>query len=282
MKQCQIIANSGAGSFSSTALDNACRMLAAAGIEPAVTRCASFEEMTAEAARLAAGKAGIIAAAGGDGTINAVFSGLHQKNASCAIIPLGTANVMAIELGISSAEDGASRIVTGTPRMINAGLVRHSNRESRFFMMAGAGFDGRVVKGVTLEAKKRLGKGAYVSSAINAMRTWESAELLVTADGRQFSCHSLIVTNISHYGGRFKLAQEASLFSPELYLLPFTGSSRSQYFLSAFKLASGISQGFTARSIKIESSKPLQIDGDYLCETPVEISSEPDYAEILI
>ena len=68
---------------------------------------------------------------------------------ACAIIPLGTANVLAMELGITTVADAVQRIWAARFRPLTAGVVSNQQKTSRFFLMAGAGFDGVVIRGVT-------------------------------------------------------------------------------------------------------------------------------------
>lgn len=286
VKGCVVIANKGAGSFSSKRLDAACRRLEASGREIEVIACGDFSEITATAAQLGKAEDGpLIIAAGGDGTINAVFSGLAGCKASCAILPLGTANVLAIELGIKSAEAAVERIIAGNLHPLTAGAICNQQQSSYFFLMAGIGFDGRVVRGVTPALKHRLGKGAYILSALRSLASWESGEMAVTANGLGFSCHSLFVCNAAYYGGPFKLAPGASLFAPAFELIAVTDCSRRGVAaLTAAALSGGKSRAIrrlTASEIRIEGFKPVQIDGDIWGNAPVTIVAEPGYLNLI-
>ena len=287
MKHCTIIANKGAGSFSPMRLDAACHRLHASGREVELVACGDFSEMTTMAAKLAnSAEAPLIVAAGGDGTINAVFSGLVGSNASCAILPLGTANVLAIELGMQTAEAAVERIIAGNFRPLTAGVLRNQQKSSRFFLMAGIGFDGRGVRGVTHALKQRFGKGAYFLSALSNLASWESGELTVTTEERSFTCHSIIVCNAAHYGGAFRLSPEASLFSPTLELIAVTEHTRRGPLTLAAKAllnhsGSAITQ-LSASRIRISGSKPLQADGDDWGDSPVDIYAESNFANIIV
>lgn len=289
MRSCLVIANRGAGSFSPAGLESACTSLGQAGMEVEQLLCNDFGAMTE-----AAGKAGtlpdapLVVAAGGDGTINAVLNGLAGKGATCAILPLGTANVLALEMGLCSVDKAVTRIIAGESRPFTAGLISNGVRCSRFFLMAGVGLDGYIVRGVSRERKKRFGKGAYLISALEHLAGWESGRLRVTTENSEFSCHSLIACNASRYGGPFTLAHGASIFSPGLELVVVTGSSRLAHLqLAKETLLGGKGSGagivrLTAAKIRIEGVKPLQADGDDWGDTPVEIVAEPAYADIIV
>jgi diacylglycerol kinase family enzyme len=287
MRSCVIIANRGAGSFSADRLMEVCRSLRGAGMEVEERYCADFAAMTETARSVSAPTdAPLVIAAGGDGTINAVLNGLAGNRATCAILPLGTANVLALELGLGKMADAVERIIAGASRPFTAGLVGNGERSSRFFLMAGIGLDGRVVRGVTLERKKRFGKGAYLLSTLEQLARWESGQLRVTTEQSEFSCHSLIICNISRYGGPFVLAPGANIFSPGLELVAVTGSSRLAHIgLAGQTLLGGRSDAIvrlTTAKVRIEGVKPLQADGDDWGDSPVEIVAEPDYARIIV
>ncbi len=287
MQPCVIIANRGAGTFSLQKLDSICTLLEKSGRQVERLFCNDFAGMTAAAARVSsAPQAPLVIAAGGDGTINAVFNGLEGNNADCAILPLGTANVLAIELGLKGAEAAVQRIIAGESRPFTAGAIRSAEKSSHFFLMAGAGFDGAVVRGVTNGLKRRFGKGAYLLSALSQLASWERDELRITTEDQQFSCHSIIVCNISHYGGSFRLAPAASIFAPTLELLAVTGLARRNLLSFATHAIGSRSDSsivrFSAKSIVIAGTKPLQVDGDYWGDAPVEISAKSDFARIIV
>lgn len=287
MRRIAVIANRGAGSFSQQQFDMICAQLDAAEVFVQNCFCSDFAEMTEKAHELSSPPdSPIVVAAGGDGTINAVLNGLAGNRATCAILPLGTANVMAIELGVAHTGQAVSRLVSGIPRPFTAGLLKNSAKASRFFLMAGAGFDGHIVRAVSLAEKKRYGKGAYVLSALRSLVSWDSGELRVTTEKEAFSCGSLIVCNASRYGGSFSLAPAANIFSPSFELIAIKRSSRSAAIRAIADAAAGRADTewlhrTTAARIRILGVKPVQADGDDWGDAPVEILAEPNYASIL-
>jgi diacylglycerol kinase family enzyme len=289
MRSCVIIANRGAGSFSAARLAEVSHSLRSAGMAVEERFCNDFAAMTETARNVSSPpESPLVIAAGGDGTINAVLNGLAGNGATCAILPLGTANVLALELGLQSTKTAVERIIAGQPRPFTAGLITSGVRSSRFFLMAGIGLDGFIVRGVTLARKKRFGKGAYLLSALEHLRRWEGGRLRVITPDADFSCHSLVVCNAARYGGPFTLARGASIFSPGLELVAVTGSSRLAHLrLAQETLLGGGDNGggivrLTAQSIRVEGLKPLQADGDDWGDSPVEIVAEPAYGNIIV
>jgi len=200
---------------------------------------------------------------------------------------MGTANVMAIELGLQTEEKAVARIIAGETRPFTAGLLRGASPSSHFCLMAGIGLDGHIVRGVTLARKKRFGKGAYLLSALEHLRTWETDRLRVVTPTADFTCHSIIICNAARYGGHFTLAPSASIFSPTLDLVAVSGNSRMDHLrLAGATLMGGHDRGsgivrMAAERIRIEGIQPLQADGDDWGDTPAEILAEPDYARII-
>jgi len=288
VRQIVIIVNRGAGSFSQKLFDRTCRLLESAGVAVQRCFCSDFAEMTEKAAEISRPPdSPVVVAAGGDGTINAVLNGLAGNSATCAILPMGTANVMALELGIRSSELAAARISTGQPRPFTAGLLQNDIRTSRFFLMAGIGFDGHIVRGVSLREKKLLGKSAYPLSALRSLISWDAGELKVTTETEQFSCGTLIVCNAARYGGSFSLSPSADIFSATFELTAIKGCSRSAAIRAITDAALGradseILHRTTASRIKVTGFKPLQADGDDWGNSPVEIVAEPGYAKMVI
>jgi diacylglycerol kinase family enzyme len=200
---------------------------------------------------------------------------------------MGTANVMALELGISSAAEAARRICSGLPYPFTAGLLQNSQKLSRFFLMAGIGYDGHIVRGVSLKKKKLLGKSAYILSTLQSFVTWDTGELSVTTEKEEFRCGSLIICNASRYGGSFILAPSASIFSPSFVLMAIKGSSRCSALRAVMMTALGCVDSeqlyrTTASRIRVTGLKPVQADGDDWGDTQLDIVAEPDYATILI
>src|SRR5690606_6992959 len=116
------------------------------------------------------GELDVVAAAGGDGTLNEVVNGMRQRaNQSwrLAIIPTGTTNVLATELGCRGrAGTLARRTLRGREQALYPGCINCG----RFLLMAGVCYDAWVVAKVDLALKKKAGKLAYVKSMLQQLR----------------------------------------------------------------------------------------------------------------
>lgn len=238
------------------------------------TTCRGDAERFAAAASLAEFDA--VVAAGGDGTINEVANGLGRHSPPLGIVPLGTANVFASELGLPLSPEAAARaIVEGRPRPVFVGAANGR----RFLQMAGAGFDARVVEGVSGDLKRLLGKGAYVWRTAIELGRYEFQPLRVELDGAPYEAASAIVANGRFYGGRFVAAPCASPERPSFEVVLFRRPGR----IGALRALAALGAGGlgrlpeveikTARRIAIAGpgGAPVQADGDVIGRLPIQI-----------
>ena len=115
----------------------------------------------------------VVAIAGGDGTINEVLNGIDVNAPPVAIIPIGTANVLAAEIGLETKPKViADTITSGCPQPINLGIANGQ----RFAVMASMGFDAEVVSNVNLSLKRYFGKGAYALEALRQLLTYSAPD----------------------------------------------------------------------------------------------------------
>jgi len=105
----------------------------------------------------------MVVAAGGDGTIAEVANGLMGSNTNLGVIPLGTANVLAHELGLPfSPQAVAAALAFGRTCRLWPGQIHNADGARLFVQMLGVGFDAHVVRNLSFPLKRVFGKGAYV------------------------------------------------------------------------------------------------------------------------
>jgi diacylglycerol kinase (ATP) len=222
----------------------------------------------------------IIAAAGGDGTVNEIINGLSGKDIPLGLIPLGTANVLADEIGLGRDIDKAARaLVFGVIKPIRVG--RANGR--RFTMMAGAGFDANVVDSVSLRLKKLIGPLAYVwQSAVQAATDrFESCDVVI--DGRAYKTVSVVACNGRRYGGPFVAAPNASLCDDSFQVLLMNGRG----WLSVLRYGVNLMLGRLTKlsdvqliagrdvTVRGNSKQPVQADGDIVAHLPLTVTIDP-------
>jgi len=234
----------------------------------------------------------VIIAAGGDGTFNEVVNGIAGSEVPMAILPLGTTNVLAKELGIPENVEGAMEVAVGrTPKTVSLGkivITRHSSLVTRHFcLMAGFGFDGEAVFGINETFKKFSGKGAYIYNGIKTLYKFDPGELTFDVDGKSYSGFSAIVGKASRYGGNFRVTPDARLTDPALYICIFKGKKRLDIFRYVIGIATGSHLGFKdveylkAEKIQIDGNAYIQLDGDYFGKTPAKIEVAPDIVRLV-
>ncbi len=285
---CSVIINRLSGTFSEKKADQVKSFLDAKGMNPRLYFIQDLEEATAISRKICSESAApLVIVGGGDGTVNGVINGLSPGAATLAVLPFGTSNVLTRELAINSLDDALQRIERGAARPIAAGLLENEKIRRYFILMAGIGFDGSVVGGVGFREKRLLGKAAYVLSAIRQLAGMDKEMMEVMADGRKYDCHSLIICNASKYAGKFVLAPGANLFEPMFRAICIESPDRRTYLRAAMLLLDGKGlrgpgiRTLTAGEFTISGGKPVQIDGDYLCDSPVRISIVPDFVRLI-
>ena len=218
-----------------------------------------------------------VVAAGGDGTVNEVANGLYGGSRPLAIIPLGTANVLAREIGLPRDPARlAALIAGGEPRPIWPGRVG----ERLFLMMAGCGFDAAVVEAVDPGSKKRFGQLAFVGSILRALLRYRPCELRVCADGVEHRAASIVVAKGQRYAGRFVLAPQARLSEPMLQIVLFRKPGRGAVLRALAMLALGRVHRLPevaiigARTVTLDAATPIpvQADGEIAGHVPVAIA----------
>ncbi|MBA4371632.1 MAG: hypothetical protein C0402_02085 [Thermodesulfovibrio sp.] len=240
-------------------------------------------EAEAFARRAVLKKPHLIIAAGGDGTINEVINGMAFSGVSLGILPLGTTNVLARE--IYPKRDLITilhTLITSQSRPISLGRITCLSKgvfQTRYFcLMAGVGFDGQAVRDVNLKLKKRTGPGAYILSGLHTLLSYAPHELTISLDGQTVCGYAAIIGNISRYGGDFKITPDARIEETSLYVCIFQGKKRSDLLRYVGLMPFG--RHIRARDVlyrRVEEivicgAAPVQIDGDYLCETPATIT----------
>ncbi|BBL78223.1 diacylglycerol kinase [Rubrobacter xylanophilus] len=233
----------------------------------------------------------LVVAAGGDGTINEVINGLHRE-ARLGILPLGTANVLARELGIPlSPERACRRILEGRAVRIDLGVARDaSGAERRFACMAGIGFDASVVLEVTPGIKRRLRRTAFALMAFKVFLTSEIPPFEVSCGGERRRARFAIVANGHNYGGDFWSAEHASLTNGrlEVVLVERVRSLLRPDILATILAKRPLSRRMPSVSVPGVEARPLggspvpvQLDGEAWGRLPMSFRIEPSALTVL-
>src|SRR4051812_15284390 len=149
-------------------VESAAGVLQAAGVDVRLVPTTARGSAAQQARELAAEGFDVIFACGGDGTMHDILQGMIGTGAALGLIPLGSGNVLAHDLGMPMEAAAAARVqLDWEPRSLCGGRVEYTNKsgglESRYFATTvGIGWDAEMLYRVTVEAKSRLGLLAYV------------------------------------------------------------------------------------------------------------------------
>ena len=191
-----------------------------------------------------------VLACGGDGTMNEILQALVDTDAALGVIPAGTVNVLARDLGIPFTAQGAARtLIASVPCRLPVGRIdfttRSGARETRYFtVMAGVGVDAQLPYRVDLALKKRIGILAYVVESLRIVFRLDFAPQLITftdAAGQQRRelASEILASRVSAFANiphSFSFTPEARLTSEHFELLMFK-SWRAWPYLRYFTAA---------------------------------------------
>jgi diacylglycerol kinase (ATP) len=237
------------------------------------------------ATELAAGAGDrLVVAAGGDGTVNEVINGL-TPGATLGIIPLGTANVLARELGLPlDAKAAVGRISEGGETRVDVGVaIDEAGKERRFACMAGVGFDAKVVGEVTPRQKRYLRGLAFQVVAFKVLFGNRFPPVRISAGDDVHVARFAIVANGHYYGGDYRVTGPGLLTSGKLetVLVERVGHLlRPDVFWGILfrRPLNRAMDSFEATEVHIDSPGahvPVQIDGELWGELPMSFRVEP-------
>jgi YegS/Rv2252/BmrU family lipid kinase len=295
IRKATLISNPKTGRYASRRLrpiEELASNLESLGIAVDLKLTAGPGEATQFAAKAARNGSSDIIVAGGDGTINEAIQGLAGTKARLAIIPRGTANVLARELGLPLDEAQAVAVAAqGKTRKIYLGLaIDETTNESRHFvLMAGIGLDASVVRRVQPSLKKRIGKGAFWISGLSHLATWNPRPFTLEIDGVEYTATFATVGKSAKYGGDLAITPGARLDQPDFEVCIIQTASRLRYLhLLSYALRDGMPrdnpevQFVKAVTVKAHGEAQVQVDGELIGHLPMRFEIAPHSLEVIV
>lgn len=236
----------------------------------------------------------IVAAYGGDGTVMEVASGLIGTGVPLAIFPGGTANVMSLELGISSdlAEAGAMVCREECARVpIDMGQL---DDDRYFILRVGIGLEADMVEGADRDLKDRLGTLAYALSALQALRNQTISRYTLTIDGQRFEYEgaACLICNSGNLGGAGIVLSSAvsvrdgllDVFVLRQTDLPSLLTIARDVLLTPGDPNTPALQHIQGREITVlaEPNQSVQADGEVLEQTPLTARVLPGVIQVIV
>lgn len=264
------------------------------------TTCAGSATELARAA--AKNGCGMLVVCGGDGTINEVVNGIAGTDAPLAVLPAGTANILAKELRIPWSIPSAARLIAhGKLARIALGHAKWQQVQKagtaipveRYFLcVAGAGPDGSIVHGIDVARKLRIGILAYWLEGFRQFFTYRFPLFRIESLETQMSASLIVVGRTKYYGGPFQVTTGASLFDNQFEIVAYAGRSRFRVltclpaiWLGRLHRVRGIHYWKTTQLAckPMEGSEVFsQLDGEPASALPVEFRVVPDALTLVI
>jgi diacylglycerol kinase (ATP) len=231
-------------------------------------------------------------AAGGDGTINEVANGLVHSSVPLSIMPGGTANVLAEEMGMGAQMvRAAERTRDLEPHRVSMGLLCSESEFRHFLLMAGAGLDAMIVYKIDATMKARFGKAAYWLGGFSQLGR-ALPEFDAHVNGSGIRCSFALASRVRNYGGDLWIARGASLFSDHFELILFEGAHSLPYMKYFFGILTGrLAQMNGVSVVKTDSvrldsaSDPgiyIHVDGEYAGRLPCTLQIVPRALTLLV
>jgi diacylglycerol kinase (ATP) len=277
-------------------VEQAARILKDSGISAELAPTTARASATSIAREAVQQRRGMVIVCGGDGTINEVVNGLAGSQVPMALLPAGTANILAKELGIPWDIPRAARLIpAGIVRRIAMGLATPADGKSsdaippegRYFLcVAGAGPDGAIVNGVHEGLKKTAGALAYWAEGFRQLIQYDFPEMRIRSAGREHRATIIVIGRTAHYGGPFKITTGANLFENTFEMLTNSKRSRLGYLVCLPALWLGKLRGmdgiqvWKADEVICEAAGEeclfAQVDGEPIGSLPVSFRVVPD------
>jgi len=291
-------------------LESALAVLRDGGVEADLIATDSPCHAGDEARRAIAAGCDTIFVCGGDGTIQNIAQVLVKSPIAMAVLPMGTANALAHDLGLPLTVVGAAKAaLTAVPRRVALGLVRYTdlngNPNSRYFIVAaGVGADAHLFYKLHSDAKQRIGMAAYYAKAWNLWFTYAMRRFMTEyheLDGtvrRRANITELMAIRIRNFGGVLReFAPGASINRDDLRIIVCRTSSRLVYLAYVVRCLlrlpltiPGVDLAFASRVSCLEQPAApgqerqkiyIEADGELLGTLPAELTIVPDALTLL-
>ena len=228
---------------------------------------------------------------GGDGSINEAIQILANSEVELAILPAGTSNILANELGIPDDYSAAAQIAfTGKPKAIDLGLAN----DRYFALMVGVGYDAVVTEFMWPQLKKMAGQAAYTLAGIQSFLMHRASRMTVQIDrGRKMRrlVYMLVVANTRLYGhANAMVAEHADVQDGLFDLSIFRARTWYHVIISLLRVLGRIPMPFErvenhrCQQVVVRSARRVayQLDGDPAGYLPVEVKMSPHALKVII
>ncbi|MFQ5739518.1 MAG: diacylglycerol/lipid kinase family protein [Acidobacteriota bacterium] len=224
---------------------------------------------------------------GGDGTIHDVLGEAVKWKIPVGILPAGTANVLARELGIPRhLEKAVDVVAAGTPARMTLGRAGPHH----FHLMAGIGVDGYILQKMRSGMKKTFGVASYWMLGFQSFWSLPLRPFEVRFPDRSYRATFAVVSNCRRYGGHLLITPRASVFEDALDVCLFTSTNRSRFLRYLFGALTGRHVQYAdvvyrkARRVGMHGDPaiPVQLDGDVVGHLPMDFTTCSDAIQVIV
>ena len=284
MKNIAIIYNPKAGSNNKAFLQKLIRKLSDSS-KVTLFETSKAGDATTIAKKLS-NKFDVVAIAGGDGTFQEVINGI-SKTTVVAIIPLGTANIVAIESGVTKNINHLCKIILkGKIKKIHVPTI--NNR--KFILMVGIGLDAFIVKNVNNNLKKIFGKIIFFIETVKQFFILQKPRIKIITNKKTFFANWVLITNACHYAGSHQITKQTNIFASNLVGYIFTNLTRINFLYYVFLIIffGDLSKSKNIITVKSNEFKitanqniPVQCDGEIFNKSTLLIKNSKSLVNLL-
>ena len=279
-------------------LQRAVRLLAAYGLGVELIPTSGPGSATELTRRAVAAGRDLIIVSGGDGTISEVVNGMAGSSVPLAVLPAGTGNALARELGLPwDVWRAAEYIPRGIVRRIALGRAEARGSSApgsgaRYFIaMAGAGADANIIYCLGQQTKLRWGMLSYWLEGLRQWARYDFREFDVEVNGQTLAATLLVVGRTRNYGGPVQITRGADLLGDDFEVAVFPRSPRPLYLLYLLAQFAGLLERFPRvcflRATRVVARPRagrvyVHADGELAGELPMEFVVVPDALSLLV
>lgn len=239
-------------------------------------------------------------AVGGDGTLNEVLNGLLGSQTALGVLPLGTANVWALEMGLplNDIPRAAALQANAPTRWVDVAIAQGGQDAEAFgprafLLFSGAGFDAAIVREVEAQRaeKRRWGKLFFVSVGFRQAIQYRGRRISVTIDGATYKRRVIfaLISNAQLYGAFVRMPPDARVDDGLLDVTLFHGDNALHTAWHFFRLGTGFFQQqpdiehLRGRKIEIRGADlPVHLDAEPVGSTPLQITIQPRAVRVFV
>ena len=278
------------------AINDTRKQLEAAGWSVDEDLVTTKRQLRRRAARAVTRGVEVVVAVGGDGAVLQVVQSLAGTPVALGIVPMGTGNLLAGNLGVPKGVDDAVKVlVDGGRRRIDLGRLTAGGKRTLFAVACGVGFDADVMATTGRGEKQHLGKLAYVASAIRRQGQIHDVAHEVTLDGvrQSMDAAQVLIANFGGMGAGVKARLEVEPDDGLLDVIVIGASGPLGGLLAGWEALRQDEPGespeghvFRARARKIRvstvASRLVETDGSVVGRTPIKVKVQPAALTVIV